>query len=133
MAEKRASDRYKWVALSNTTVAVFMAPLDGYKPTERLRFKILPETTRGVRVVQTASGKENWTVAEMRVYSQGRELPRAAGWRLSAWPNGWEVQLAFDNSYATRWSTWQAMSPGDRLQIDFARPETVDEVVLECA
>jgi hypothetical protein len=69
----------------------------------------------------------------MRVYSQGRELPRAADWRLSAWPNGWEVQLAFDNSYATRWSTWQAQSPGDKLQIDFPRLETVDEVVLECA
>ncbi|MGA3099387.1 MAG: glycosyltransferase family 39 protein [Bryobacteraceae bacterium] len=120
-------------ALGNLAYDVVMAPLDGYKPTQRLRFKILPEATRGVRVVQTATGKENWTVAEMRVYSQGRELPRAADWRLSAWPNAWEVQLAFDNSYVTRWSTWQSMSPGDKLQIDFPRPEMVDEVVLECA
>jgi hypothetical protein len=120
-------------ALGNLAYDMVMAPLDGYKPTQRLRFKILPAATRGVRVVQTATGKENWTVAEMRVYSQGRELPRAADWRLSAWPNGWEVQLAFDNSYVTRWSTWQSMSPGDRLQIDFARPEVVDEVALECA
>lgn len=120
-------------ALGNLAYDMVMAPLNGYKPSHRLHFKILPAATRGVRVVQTATGKEYWTVAEMRVYSQGRELPRAADWRLSAWPNGWEVQLAFDNSYATRWSTWQSMSPGDRLQIDFARPETVDEVVLECA
>jgi hypothetical protein len=120
-------------ALGDLAYDVVMAPLDGYKPTQRLHFKIQPAATGGVRVVQTATGKENWTVAEMRVYSQGRELPRAPDWRLSAWPNGWEVQLAFDNSYATRWSTWQSMSPGDKLQIDFARPETVDEVVLECA
>jgi hypothetical protein len=120
-------------ALGNLAYDIVEAPLDGYKPAGRLRFKILPAATRGVRVAQTATGKEYWTVAEMRVYSQGRELPRAPDWRLSAWPNGWEVQLAFDNSYATRWSTWQSISPGDRLQIDFASPETVDEVVLECA
>ncbi len=120
-------------ALGNLAYDVVMAPLDGYKPTQRMRFKILPAATRGVRVVQTATGKEHWSVAEMRVYSQGRELPRAPDWRLSAWPNGWEVQLAFDNSYVTRWSTWQPMSPGDRLQIDFPRPEVVDEVALECA
>jgi hypothetical protein len=120
-------------ALGNLAYDLVEAPLDGYKPTERLHFKIQPASTRGVRVVQTGTDDENWTVAEMRVYSQGRELPRAPDWRLSASPNGWEVQLAFDNSYVTRWSTWQSMSPGDRLQIDFARPETVEEVVLECA
>jgi hypothetical protein len=120
-------------ALGNLAYDLVEVPLDGYKPTQRLHFKIQPASTRGVRVVQTATDAEDWTVAEMRVYSQGRELPRAPDWRLSASPNGWEVQLAFDNSYATRWSSWQSMSPGDRLQIDFARPETVDDVVLECA
>ena len=73
-----------------------------------------------------------WTLAEVRFYSQGRELARSPAWRLSAEPNGWEVPLAFDNSYATCWSTWQPMSPGDRIQVDFPAPETVDEVVLEC-
>jgi len=83
-------------------------------------------------VLNIASAKSFWTVAEMRVWSQGRELPRAAGWRVSAWPNGWEAPLAFDNSYATRWSTWQAMPPRARLQIDFARAERIDAVLLEC-
>ena len=71
-------------------------------------------------------------MAELRIRSAGRELARSPSWRLSAWPNGSEVQLAFDNSYATRWSTWESMAPGARIQVEFPAPETIDEVVLEC-
>ena len=66
-------------------------------------------------------GAKNWTVSEMRVLAGGGELPRTPEWRLSAWPNGWDVQLAFDNNYATRWSTWQAMPPRAYVAIDFGR------------
>ncbi len=86
-------------------------------------------------MVNTASAKafnDFWTVAEMRLRYQGREVPRSPSWRLSAQPNGWEVQLAFDNSYATRWSTWEAYAPHARIQVDFRAPERLDEVVLEC-
>jgi hypothetical protein len=118
--------------LGNLAYDMTMAPLYDYVPKHRMRFRLPPLATRGVRVVQTASANGFWTVAEMRVLSQGRELPRAPGWRVSARPNGWEAQLAFDNSYATRWSTWQSMAPRDRLQIDFPRAEQIDEVLLEC-
>jgi len=52
---------------------------------------------------------------------------------VKAWPNGWDSQLAFDNSYATRWSSWQAMSYGMFVAIDFGKPEVIDEVVLDHA
>jgi hypothetical protein len=68
----------------------------------------------------------------MRLRSQGRELARSPAWRLSAWPNGWEAQLAFDNNYATRWSTWEAIDPHQRIQVELPAAERVDEVVLEC-
>jgi len=51
---------------------------------------------------------------------------------LSAWPNGWDVQLAFDNNYATRWSTVEAMRPRAFVAVEFGRSETLDEVDLEC-
>ena len=117
--------------LGNLAQDILQAPA-AHPPKHRQRFSFLPVSTRGVRVLNIASAKSFWTVAEMRVWSQGRELPRAAGWRVSAWPNGWEAPLAFDNSYATRWSTWQAMPPRARLQIDFARAERIDAVLLEC-
>jgi hypothetical protein len=117
--------------LGNLAQDVLWAP-QGHKPANTQRFKFLPVTTRGVRVVNSANATDFWTVAEMRLRSQGRELPRSPDWRLSAWPNGWEVQLAFDNNYATRWSTWERIAPHDRIQVEFGAPQRVDEVVLEC-
>lgn len=115
----------------NLVQDILQAPA-AHPPKHRQRFSFLPVLTRGIRVVNIAAADNFWTVAEMRIWSQGRELPRAAGWRVSAWPNGWEAPLAFDNSYATRWSTWQAMPPHARLQIDFAHAERIDAVLLEC-
>jgi F5/8 type C domain len=115
----------------NLVQDILQAPA-AHPPRHRQEFRFLPVLTRGIRVVNIASGENFWTVAEMRVLSQGSPVPRAAGWRVSAWPNGWEAPLAFDNSYATRWSTWQAMPPHARLQIDFARSERIDAVLLEC-
>jgi hypothetical protein len=118
--------------LGNLAQDILWAP-QGHKPEYAQHFKFLPVTTRGVRVVNTASATDFWTVSEMRLRSQGRELPRSPAWRLSAWPNGWEVQLAFDNNYATRWSTWQTIAPHARIQVEFGAAQLVDEVVLECA
>jgi hypothetical protein len=101
-------------------------------PASRLQFRFPPVSARGVRVVQIASGERNWTVSEMRVFQAGRELARSPEWRLSAWPNGWDVQLAFDNNYATRWSTWQPMPPRAYVSVEFGREASIGEVVLEC-
>lgn len=120
--------------LGNRATDLLAAPLDeNVRPAERQRFKFLPLTTRAVRVVETASGRGYWSIAEMRVYSRSREVPRSESWRVKAWPNGWDAQLAFDNSYATRWSSWQAMSFGTFVAIDFGKQEVIDEVVLDRA
>ena len=117
--------------LGNLVHDILWAP-QAHKPLNALNFRFLPVTTRAIRVVNIASGTEFWTVSEMRLRSQGRELARSPGWRLSAWPNGWEAQLAFDNNYATRWSTWEAIAPHQRLQVELPAVERVDEVMLEC-
>jgi hypothetical protein len=117
--------------LGNLVQDILQAPA-AHPPKHLQAFQFLPVTARGVRVVNLAAAANFWTVAEMRIRSQGRELGRSPGWRVSAWPNGWEAPLAFDNSYATRWSTWQAMSPGARLQAEWSQAETVDSVWLEC-
>jgi hypothetical protein len=117
-------------AFGNMAQDVLTAAID-HKPARRHRFRFPPVRAKGIRVVETASADVYWSIAEMRVFSKGRELPRTPEWRLSAWPNGWEVQLAFDNSYATRWSTWEAMPRGARVEIGFGRIQDIDEVVLE--
>src|SRR5262249_52771225 len=120
-------------AEANLINDILLAPLDGFVPTGRIRYRFPAQPLRGVRVVQTATAKPLWTVSEMRAYRGDTELSRKPEWRLSARPNGWEVQLAFDNSAVTRWSSWEPMRPDQFLQIDFGHPETADSVVLECA
>jgi hypothetical protein len=117
--------------LGNLAYDILWTP-QAHNPANALHFKFLPVTTRGIRALNIASGTDFWTVSEMRLRFQGRELERSPAWRLSAWPNGWEAPLAFDNSYATRWSTWEAMAPHARLQVEFPAAQRVDEVVLEC-
>ena len=45
--------------------------LQGHNPANAMHFRFLPVTTRGVRVVNMVKGKDFWTVAEMRLRSEG--------------------------------------------------------------
>src|SRR3984957_3607030 len=84
-----------------------------FQPTRILKFDFAPRQLRKLRVVQTASVPGNqWSIAELRVFSGGSELARGGDWRLTAHPNPWDVQLAFDNSPVTRWRSWEPAAPG---------------------
>ena len=103
-----------------------------FQPTRKLAFQFSPREIRGVRVLQTASvPQEQWSISELRVFSGGSELPRDAAWRLTAHPNPWEVQLAFDNSPVTRWRSWQPAEPGMHVEVNFGRGQIVDSLVVE--
>ncbi|MBZ5606825.1 MAG: discoidin domain-containing protein [Acidobacteriia bacterium] len=101
-------------------------------PTRFLRFQFPARALRRIRVIQTAAARDvQWSVSELRVFAGSGEVPRAPAWRLTAHPNPWEVQLAFDNSPVTRWRSWQDAEPGMYLDVDFGRAQTVDAVVVE--
>ena len=119
-------------ALGNWAQDVLGAPL-WHPPVDRQRFLFRASQARGVRVVELGSANAYWSVAEMRCLSEGRELVRSPSWRFDAKPNPWGARWAFDGNLATRWSTWQAMAPGDHLELDFENTEAVDEVVVESA
>jgi hypothetical protein len=104
----------------------------GFQPTVVLDFQFPARPVKKIRVVQTyAAGAEMWSISEFRVFAGGHEIPRGPQWRLTAHPNPWDVQLAFDNSPATRWRTWQVARAGDYVGIDFGGLLTVDEVKIE--
>jgi hypothetical protein len=98
----------------------------GLVPTEQHQFSFPALTSRRARLIQLS------TISELHFVLNGVELPRAPEWRLSASPNPWDVQLAFDNSPLTRWSTRQHPSPGDFLEVDFGKPAAFDQVIAEC-
>jgi hypothetical protein len=107
----------------------------GQQPTVTHTFRFPATVTRGVRLVEAALSKEHsgqeWGVHELRFYNHDMELLRRPEWRLQAWPNPWDVQLAFDNSAATRWRSWERAKPGMYLEADFSKPQTVDRVTVE--
>jgi hypothetical protein len=120
--------------LGNLAMDLLSTPLlPDNQPSARLRFRFPPVNVRRLRVVETASGDGYWTIAEIQVWSRGREVSRSPGWKVSAQPNPWEAELAFDKNYASRWSSWQRMSPGMFVAVDFGKRQMVDEVVCAMA
>lgn len=103
------------------------------QPTRRLTFKFPVKTARRVRLLETGVGAplEEFKVEEVRYFYHGVELPRDPKWRLRAWPNPWDVQMAFDNSPATRWRSWEVAAPGMYIETDFGKFEFVDEVTVD--
>jgi hypothetical protein len=106
----------------------------GYQPTRKFQFNFPPRMLRKLRLVQTASLPDNWwSMAELRVFDGPNELARDPQWRLTARPNPWEVQLAFDNNPVTRWRTWEPAAPGMYVEVDFGRLQQVSAVTVESA
>lgn len=95
-------------------------------------FSFPERALRRVRIRQVASTGPDalWSVNELRFFDHRTELARGPQWRLRAWPNPWEVQLAFDNSNPTRWRTW-APSQNAYLDVDFSQAMPMDEVRIE--
>ena len=103
-----------------------------FQPTRILTFQAPRRELRKIRVVQTETVPEGqWSVSEVRIFDGKRELPREPQWRLTAHPNPWDVQLAFDNSAVTRWRSWETPEPGMYLEVDFSRGQILDSVVVE--
>jgi hypothetical protein len=101
------------------------------QPIFMMRFRFPEKEIAKVRLVQTgASIHDQWSVTELRPYLGNREIPRTTAWKLRAYPNPWEIDMAFDNSPVTRWSSRQTVFPGMFLEVDFGRPERMDTILI---
>ena len=100
-----------------------------YLPARHWNFNFAQTRTQKLRLVQTATTDDIWSVSEVRVLSGSGEIERDPKWRIKASPNPWDVQLAFDNCPTTRWRAWQNSTPGLFLEIDFTTPTNVSGVV----
>ena len=99
----------------------------------RIEYNFLAQRVQKLRLVELSKSTDSsWGIDELRFYTGGRELPRLGAWRLTAWPNPWDVQLAFDNNPVTRWLTWEPYKPGMYVAVDFGGATEVDTVVVDC-
>ena len=107
-----------------------------YQPTWRLRFAFPRQPLRAVRVVQTNTGADFWSIHEFRVGQadpEGAPPANPPRWRLDAHPYPWGIAYAFDGNPITFWKCGEALRPGQFVEVDFNRPEQADSVSIETA
>lgn len=101
------------------------------QPTRVRTFRFSPVAVQKIRVLLTARADEFWSVHELRFFHNNMELTPGVHWHVYSSPNPWELQLAFDNSPATRWRSWEPARPGMYIATDFGSVQTIDEVRME--
>jgi hypothetical protein len=110
--------------------AISGAEIEPEKPAWHNDYKFPARMVRRIRLIETDPGdQKRWGVNELRFFRDGREIERNPAWTLRAWPNPWDVELAFDNNPATQWSTWESFRPGMYIDVDFGAPVEIDEVI----
>ena len=99
-------------------------------PTWELRFAFPRQPLQALRVVQTNTGTDSWNMHELRIFDEGRELPRRAQWTATARPNPWGIENVLDNRLMTFWLCGDTLRPGQFVQLDFDRDQMADSVLI---
>jgi hypothetical protein len=110
---------------------LFMGFVPEYAPTWRLRFSFPRQPLRAVRVIQSNTAQDIWSVHELRIFDGGREWARDPHWRLSAHPDPWRLPNLLDGKLITFWISGDSLHPGQFVQLDFAEAEPADSVRIE--
>jgi hypothetical protein len=103
----------------------------GDRPTRRVTFRFDERAAKRVRLSLDDCGNELWAVAELRVFRGDAEIAREPGWRLSAWPNPWDVRDAFDGSPITVWNARQYRPASAFIEIDFQGQTKLDRIAAD--
>jgi hypothetical protein len=78
-----------------------------------------PRAMEGLRIRAPQASAAEWQIHEIQILAGGRAAPGNPQWELQAWPNVWELPLAFDENWATRWRTWEPVRAGMYVEVDF--------------
>ena len=104
-----------------------------FQPLRWWTYQFPEQTVRKLRVVQTGTSNQLFTVSELRLLGRDGEIQRGKGWRLRAHPNPWEVQYAFDNCPVTRWISAESARPGMYVEVELDKPVRLIGARLEAA
>lgn len=91
-----------------------------------------PQYAQYVRVVQTGSGPDWWSIAEFHVYSE--PMLSKSGWTATASSSdtlGNVPSRAIDGSNSTWWSNGTSQANGQYYQVDFGRNENFNRVLID--
>jgi len=104
-----------------------------YRP-RRWTVNVPKAAVRELLIVQAGSTAQQdmWSINEIRLWDQDRAVPRAPAWRLDAFPNPWDIALAFDGSETTRWRSWESLRPGMWIRAQLDPAAEMDHVDVLC-
>ncbi len=80
-----------------------------------------PRPIDGLRIRAPQASPQEWQIYEIALMSGEAPISGGPQWELQAWPNVWELPLAFDQNRATRWRTWEPVRAGMYVEVDFDR------------
>ena len=110
---------------------ILYSPAAGSAPTQDLRYTFPAREFTHLRLLQKAGGSgEMWSIAEVRFFNGSEEIAPEKSWRYAASSFPWDIGFAFDRNPATRWRSWDAARPGMSIDVNFARPVTIDRIEL---
>jgi hypothetical protein len=84
----------------------------------------------GLRIRVPEASPVEWMIHEVTLYCGGDAVADSPHWQLHAWPNAWELPLAFDGNLATRWRSLEPIRAGMYVEADFDRTETLSGAVV---
>jgi hypothetical protein len=71
-----------------------------------------------------------WQINDIKLFSGHDQILGNPQWELRAWPNVWDLPLAFDENRATRWRTWEPTRAGMYVEADFDRAQSLSGAVV---
>jgi len=90
---------------------------------------VFPEArARQLLILQTATDSGMWSVTEIRLWHGNQRIAPPPVQNLDAFPNPWDIGLAFDGLNATRWRSWEHLRPGMRIGVRFPSTQPIDRV-----
>ena len=84
----------------------------------------------GLRIRMPRAAPVEWQIRDVMLYSGDYRIFASPQWQLRAWPNVWDLPLAFDANPATTWRTWEPLRAGMYVEADFDRPQALSGVVV---
>ncbi|MFG6493711.1 discoidin domain-containing protein [Microbacterium sp. P03] len=97
-----------------------------------MTIKFVPQTARFVRLTQTATADEPWSVAELNLFYDPVLSTRGQS-ATASHPHGGarDASMAVDGDVTTGWQSGVAQSPGQAITVDFGRSIQMDRVLVD--
>lgn len=106
------------------------AAFDNQAPTQIDRFTFPKHLAARIRIAQTETNVDMWSIGEVHLFDGDTEIGRTASWRLSARPFPWDIGFAFDGNPVTRWKSWEPIRNGMHIELDFGKLIETDRIEL---